>query len=175
MAKQRILPHGQAFTTLHGVLVAGSDPSLGAVGAPVKHIQTVTSQTMKPDGDRPAIALLAGGPPSPQTASFDVNDNDFSDRAVIILGDYEIVSQIDYLVAGTATLTAVAIAAAIDNLPEYNATSALTVVNITREPPLERVEFRVIHHGAVTNFDTLVPATGFMNPGAPLISAPTLT
>ena len=175
MSTQRILPLGQAFTTLHGVLTRGSDPSLGAIGAPVKHIQTVTSQTFQPAGNRAMIGLLAGGPPTVQTASFDVNDNDFTDRAVIILGDYELVSQIDYLVAGAAAGTATNIAAAINNLPGFTATPSTTAVTITREPALERVEFRVLHHGAVTNFDTLVPATGFMEPGTPAISAPTLT
>lgn len=174
MTTKRILPHGVAFTTLHGVLEYGSDPSDDRLQPPPKHLSTVTSQTMSPQGERDFIALVGPGYAA-QTASLVVADNDFSDRAVIILGDYELISNVDYLVGGGVVATATAIAAAIDLLPEFTAQGVGATVNITREPSMERVEFRVLHLGAVTNFTPLVPVDGWMDPGAPDVSPVVVT
>ena len=174
MAVKNAQVHGSAFTTLHGVLRHGSDPSRGEIGNPAKHIQTVTSQVVEFGLERGYNALLTGSP-TPQTASFLVASNVFTERAEILLGEYTLVSNIDYLVAGTTALTAAAISAAIDRLPGYTATPNGSTVDITREPPLAQVDFRVLHHGAVENFTTLVPAEGLMNPGAPVVGPPLLT
>lgn len=175
MTTQRILPHGSAFTTLHGVLTHGSDPSLGEVGNPVKHIQTVTTQALSPQGGRSFIALV-GGAKAAQSASFVVDDNDFSTGvATLVIGNYQIVSNIDYLPGATTDLTATSLAASLDRLPGYSVSSAGSTVTVLREPALEKVEFRILHLGTVMNFITLIPSNGFMDPGGPHVSPPILT
>ena len=175
MSTQRIAVHGPAFTTLHGVLTQGSDPSRGEPGNPIKHIETVTTQTMSPSGERSFVALI-GGAGTPQSATFIVDDNDFSTgRTVLVLGDFEIIANIDYLPGGSTALTATAIAAALNRLSGITASANVSTVTILREPALEKVEFRVLHHGTITNFITLIPSNGFMDRGAPSVVPPILT
>lgn len=176
MAVKRTLPLGEAYTTLHGVLEKGSDPSLGEIrGNPVKHIETVTRQNIRQDNGEDFIALIDGDY-SVQTAELEVADNDFTTgTAEIVLGEYTLISNVDYLVGGTTGATATNIAAAIDNLPQYSAIAAGSVVEITREPPLERVDFFVRHNGSITNFTNLVPDARLMDSGSPDVSPPILT
>lgn len=175
MTTERITAHGQAFTTLHGVLTHGSDPSRGESGNPVKHISTVTSQVLHHQGHRDIQGLRAGAY-TPQTASFEVVDNDFSTGvATLLLGDYEIKSNLDYLPGVDAAATAAVIATAIGRIPEFTASALLAVVSITREPPMDRVEFRVLFQGTVVNFTSVTPENGWMEQGAPTVSPPTIT
>lgn len=176
MAIQRILPHGQAYTTLHGVLREGSDPSRGAAGTPAKHLSTVTTQLFDVEGRRDASGLLGGGPPwTALTCSLTVADNDFTNRAEIILGNYVLISNIDYAIGGGVAATATNIAAAISLLPEFSASALGAVVSISYGPTLSQVDFRVRHSAAIYNFTTLVPDTGIMTLGAPIILPPTIT
>jgi hypothetical protein len=104
-----------------------------------------------------------------------IANNAFADRVVIIIGPYEVISNIDYAIGVDEDATAVNLAASISNLPGFTATAVLHTVTIRYwGPGFEPVAFRVVHTGTATNFDPVNPATGFLAPGLPIIAAPVI-
>jgi hypothetical protein len=113
---------------------------------------------------------------SKASATLDVVSNTFTDPAVLILGDYKLVSGVHYAVGGSLALTAAAIAAAIDNLAEFEATSALAQVTINSARTGSGgwdIPFEAYYEGTVVNF-TLTPNSGEMTDGEPARSSITL-
>ena len=162
-----------SFTTLLGVVQAGQ-PDKGEPFNATALRTTALSQDIVV-GRHTQKGLITGNPPAAQTASFTVASNNFgTGRAVIRLGDYQIVAGVDYIPGAGVNATATAVAAAIDALPEFSAAAVVAAVNITYAG-MGRVEFRAFHYGVVTNFTPLVPTTGYMTFGTPAIAAPTFT
>lgn len=177
MSEKKVLPKGQAFTTLHGLYTKGSNPSKGEAGNPDVHIATFTRQNFQPEGEPLVIAgparledqLLEGS-----TGTLTVADNDFSVRAVIILGQFRLTSGVDFAIGGSTAATATNIAASISQLFGFTAVANASDVEIAFDASLSRVTFRTFSVGDVNNF-SLVPTDGFLEPGAPRIQTPVLT
>ena len=174
---------GNHPTILVGTLQYGSDPSHNnsVFQAPPRLREAITYQPINTNWDGGVHANHVNGSflgaIAPKTADVTVDDNDFSTGvALLILGDFELASNVDYAIGGSTTLTAVNIAAAITGLPGFSATNVGAVITIEFSTgPASEVEFRVSHRGTVTNFTPLDPTTGFMDNGAPAVSAPVLT
>lgn len=174
MATEKVTTCGPAVTVLVGVLEHGSDPSRGESGNPAKLRSTVRSQTFNKGGK--LVQGLLTGTVGKQSASFEVVNNDFATgRAVIRLGDYQVISGMDYQPGADVGATATNIAAAISALPGFTATANVAEVTINYSTPVGDVTFEVLHLGTVANFGTVTPSTGFMTPGGPNIGAPGLT
>jgi len=102
------------------------------------------------------------------TGSFDVADNDFTTGWVeLILGDFRLINGFEYTPAALDTDTAIALTAAISALEGFSATVLGTVVTVTHSNTMGEVEFRAVHRGTKTNFDTFVPNTGYLGTGDP--------
>jgi hypothetical protein len=117
--------------------------------------------------------LLQGAPGAPHVGTLTVANNTFTVAAEIILGDYVLVSNLDYIPGALVANTATNITAAINNLVGFTATVLGPVVTINYSR-MARVPFLVRHYGAVTNF-TVTPTTGWLTEGAPAIGPPALT
>ena len=184
MATKKVRPHGPEFVVLVGHHPYGADPSHNnpVFQAPPPTRQAIGYQAVNThyDGGVHAThvnARMGGAPPhTVQTASLTVADNDFTTGiARLVLGDYVLLSNIDYVVGGTVNATATNLAAAINNLPEFEATANLADVDIEYHVgAANEVEFKVFHEGTKTNFTPLTPADGFMAKGEPSVSAPRL-
>lgn len=167
---------GQAFRVAVANLAEGGNPDQGHNATKVRSgfaYQNILTRA----GGMGTNALIAGTPLGPQTASLTVADNDFTTgRALLYLGEYTLIPHVDYTPGAGVNATATALAAAIDLLPQYTAQAVGAVVSITSTlQPVEQVVFRVGYEGTIENFTPLVPATGYMAPGNPRISAPVLS
>ena len=106
----------------------------------------------------------------PETCSLLVNNNDFSGgRVEIILGDYHVISGVDFEVGLSAIATAGNIAAAITNLTGFTAindgTATVTIGFDIGTAYI--VDFSVNQYGTVVNLTTITPADGGMALGSP--------
>jgi len=113
----------------------------------------------------------------PSLGTLQVANNDFTTgRAVIVLGNFRLISNIDFITGGAPALTAIAIAAAIERLPGYDAVAVGpgVVIGYTAGPA-DEIDFKVEHYGTITNFTPLVPADGQLAQGSPDIEPPRLT
>lgn len=118
---------------------------------------------------------ITGQPNTPANGTITVANNDFSTgRARIQLGDWDLLSGVDFQQGALAANTASLIAAAIAALPGFGATANGAVVTVTYVNTIADIDFRVWHYGTITNF-TLSPTTGLLNFGVPAISGPTFT
>jgi len=107
---------------------------------------------------------------SPATGSFTVNDNDFSTgRAEIILGDWSVVSNVDFYPGAGVALTAANIVTAINAVvPGFRADRVGAVVTVYYDDgSANDVDFRVVHHGEKVNFNALSPSNGLLQAGNP--------
>jgi len=170
---------GAAFRTLVGIYPYATDPSSSKVfdhPAPLR--QTVTVGTILSAGatkTTPGQLGLVGGVVSPQIGTIEVADNNFASRAELVLGEYHLLVNVDFMVGAAAADTAVALAAVINTLPGFAASALLAVVSVQYEgSSTDDVELRALHYGAVENF-VLTPDTGLMAKGSPSVVSPTLT
>lgn len=113
--------------------------------------------------------------PVAATGTVEVVDNDFTASATLYLGPYVITSNVDYTPGGTTDLTATALAAAIDALPEFAAVAVGSLVTITGPfgPTGNDLRFEDIYAGVVANF-TLAPTDGSLTSGEPFIGPPNI-
>lgn len=114
---------------------------------------------------------------SPATGTFTVSDNNFgTGRSVLVIGNFRLISNVDFVPGGGAAATATVIAASINRLQGYEATAlgADVTVNYT-SGPADEISFRGEHYGTVTNFDSFVPDNGYLDTGSPDIQPPVLT
>ena len=104
-----------------------------------------------------------------------VADNDFTDPATLSIGDYVLISGEDYAAGATTALTAVALGAAIDTLPEFSAAVVGSTVTVSGPfgPSGNDLLFEAVYRGSVQNF-TLDPTDGFLDGAEPTIGPPTL-
>lgn len=94
-------------------------------------------------------------PPQRPTGIVEVTDNGFQGTfASLYIGPYEIVSNRDYVVGGGAGATATNIAAAISNLPGYDAIAAGAVITVEGPEGAvgDRLRFRAAYRGGAKNF-----------------------
>lgn len=106
-------------------------------------------------------------------AEVTVDDNDFSAGAVIRIGEFELIANIDFVEGASSTDTASAIAAAISNLPGYSATNVGPIVTVVGKKGAQGKadRFEVQGFGAVNNFSDV----SVFNGGSPEIGAPEIT
>ena len=99
----------------------------------------------------------AAGDLARATATFTVADNDFSGGAEIVIGEFKLVAEIDFVIAGTAAGTATNIANAVDNLPGYDGTAVGADVTIDGRKGAQgnADRFIVKAFGIVDNFTVL--------------------
>ena len=180
------------FTLLVANLRGGSDPSRGEIGNPVKQRIGFTQQLIPQipregyhitDGDfkQPGIHTNQGlltytDSPVPVggTATIVVVDNTFTIGTALWIGQFELLSNEDYLVGGTTALTAVALAAAIDALPGFTApVPGASTITVTGPFGIDGNDTRLeaVFTGAVANF-TLTPDDGTFDGAEPTIGPP---
>lgn len=165
MAKRYIQPP-------YSTRVANFTRPAGVDGRPTKSRIGFTQQTSV-EGGKPGVNL-ATGLPSASTASIVVADNDFSAVAKLTLGDFTLVSGVQYAVGASTALTAVNLAAAINNLPGFTAPvpGASTISVSGPNGPFE-VALTALYGGAITNF-TLTPDSGVFTVGGPAFGPPAI-
>jgi len=156
------------------ILVANLSGQFDGNGKPIPTRMGFTQQLVNNNPNQLQMGLLTGAP-APATATIVVIDNDFTTGAAkLTIGEFELESGIHYTPGGTLNATAIALAAAINNLPEYTAPipGAATVdVSGPTGPDGGFIEFDVYYEGTKTNF-TLAPTTGFFDDGAPVVGSP---
>lgn len=101
-----------------------------------------------------ALNRVSTDTPARALAEVTVGDNDFSEGAQIIIGEYTLVAGVDFAIGGTAGDTATNIADAIDNLPGYDGTAvgADITVDGRKGPQGNADRFEPKSFGAVDNF-----------------------
>lgn len=105
----------------------------------------------------------------PETSTFTVADNDFSTgRVEILLGNYSLVSGIDYAVGVLAADTAANIVTAINGLLEFFASRVGADVTVQyADGSANVVTFEIRHYGTVLNITPMDPENGSMALGSP--------
>jgi len=176
--------HGPpAFRMLVRTYPSGTDPSASPPVLPTPLRNTVMSGPIHFNGNAQIqigrFEVDPGGPPpiAPEFGRVVVDNNDFSTgRAVILLGNYKLISNIDFIPGAGVNATAVALAAAINNLPGYIGTPIGAAVQIDyHSGPSDQITWGVRHYGSITNFTPVIPATGEMAVGWPRVGPPLLT
>lgn len=179
------------YTLLVANLSGGSDPSKGVAGNPnrirsgfqFQHFPEVQRQAntrgSEPDPSTPGVDTKMGlmdytAAPVPvaATATIVVADNDFTLPATLNIGQYTLVSGTDFTPGGSTALTATALAAVINALPEFSApVPAASTITVTgpEGPDGNLILLEAIFEGAVANY-TL---TGFSG-AEPTIGPPTI-
>lgn len=154
-------------------VVGVTDPGQPVLGIPASvRINTHEDQNITIGRQVFRRALLQGAA-ALSTGTLTVANNNFAASAEIILGDYTLVSGVDYIPGVAVGNTATNIAAAINNLTDFTASALAAVVTINYGK-IARVPFLVRHYGTVTNFTT-TPTSGWLTPGGPSIGPPILT
>jgi len=167
---------------LVGTTPRAFDPTLpGVLGSPIKDRSTVTITPILMDGGRGVVGRLTpvvpGVTPTMSTGTITVADNDFTTgSAEVILGDYHLLSYIDFQPAVLLADTAIALAAAINRFPGFRASISAPGVIVVRgmNGDDDQVAFEVRHFGTHTNF-TLSPTSGFFTVGSPVLGPPVLS
>ena len=175
------------YDMLVGHQSRGTFPDSGSLGINNKDVvirRRFQQQQIKSVVTGSVISTVPGGKLNTEggflvaKATFTVADNDFSGGAEIVIGDFELVPDVDFTVGGTVNATAVNIAASISNLPGYSATApGAGVVSVNgKKGPQGFVEpFSVTPLGAIDNFSAVDPVLGFFTQGEPAIGPPGLT
>ena len=167
---------------LVGTTPRAFDPTLpGVLGSPLKNRSTVTITPILMSGGRGVVGRLTpvvpGVTPNAATGMITVVDNDFTTgSAEVILGDYHLLSYIDFYPDAILANTAIALAAAINRFPGFRASiSAPGVVLVRGEPgDDDQIVFEARYFGTKTNF-ALSPTSGFFTVGSPVLGPPVLS
>lgn len=175
------------FQMLVANLSSGTYPDLGATGIQLSDVMIrngFTRQQVMRKGkgtsdvgrfrELTTVVDRSGGTgPTAATASLEVDDNDFSGGAIIIVGPFTLVSGIDFVPGADTTATASNIATAISRLPVYSAVNAVAVVNVTGRKGIQGNfdRFEAQSYGIVDNF---ISITGFAN-GEPALEGPAIS
>lgn len=172
-----IVEHGKSFRTLIGVYPYGTDQSSSdTFNQPNALRETMTIGVVQSGGKTiPEQMQLNGHTVAAQTGTITVANNTFTDLAEIILGGYRLLANVDFVPGVGVNDTAIALAATINQLSGFSATSNAALVLVSYEGgSASDVDFRAMHYGAVTNF-TLNPTSGLLTKGSPQVSAPIIT
>jgi len=178
MIRYRI-QQGKAFGTLIGIYPYGTDQGSSDVfNQPAAIRQTMTvSVTHTPNHNVGMTFSRMGlnGAVAGQTGTITVVSNDFSDPAEILLGDYRILSNVDWVPGVGINATATSVAAAINRFPGFIASANGAVVSVLYEGASSAdVDFLPLYHGEITNF-TFAPNLRLMTKGSPQADAPLVT
>jgi len=135
-----------------------------------------TDQAISDNFGKTRNAYLDGSnPPTQITCDIEVIDNDFTTgRADLKLDKYTVRSGLEWTPGGSLALSATALAAAIDNLPEFSASAIGAVITVLGPTGPHKLEFSVLYRGSKTNF-TMTPNSGYMTPGEPVMDGPEIT
>ena len=157
----------------------GRDPAVpGLLGMPTPLINTVRFGIIGGEGGKSYHGNMQPGPAGVALSNgqFTVANNDFTTGlAVLVLGEYLIRSNIDFIPGVGVAATATAVAAAINRLPGFSASALGAVVTVEWGGTIDEVDFYATHYGTITNFTPLIPNNGRMAMGRPAIAAPELT
>jgi len=183
---KRAVTAQRPFTMIVAALRQGSDPSLGPAGNPQIQIETYRRQSFPeipgrgPEafyqgirGTTTRTGLLANpaGTPQNATATIVVASNAFLGPTSILLGEFVLTSDEDFVVGAGVNPTAANIATAIDALPGYSAAALLAAVTVTGPVGLIGNEILLDATGVSPGNFTLTPFAG----AEPLIGAPAIT
>jgi hypothetical protein len=104
-----------------------------------------------------------------------VASNVFTSAATLYLGDYVLTSNEDFTPGGTTDLTATALGAVIDALPDFSATVLASTITIKGPFGVNgnNQRFSAVYRGTVRNY-TLTPTDGFLTGGEPVLGPPTI-
>jgi len=165
------------FKMLLNTYPYGTDPAVpGVLGRPRPNRKTVTQGPILSDagalGNGMMITPNTG--PVQATGSFKVADNTFPGTAELIMGDYRLINNFDYLIGAAAADTATNIAAAISRVPGFSATALVDVVTVNYIHAADDTEFRAIQHSTVLSF-TLFTGNGYLTKGVPVAGPPVFT
>ncbi len=115
------------------------------------------------------------------SAVLTVASNNFATgTAIIKIGDYELVSGVDYLVGANPNATATNISVALAAIPEASIVLAAPDVQVLWEHP-GRIRLEVVHLGTITNFTLSglgadpINRTGLLNDLGVTVAPPILT
>ena len=173
---RRASEHGWPFTVLVGTFAVPTEPD-GNAGMPAPLRSTVTSEVIHVGG-KAFVGRIYHNPDIPiagAAAQFEVLNNSFAFPSSLILGDYELVSNVDFVVGVGVNDTAANIATAIGRLPGYEALSGGAVVTVFYDAGArDVVELRARNFGVVANFGNFVTAqnTDALFPGNPGYASP---
>lgn len=180
----RLLCNQPAFTMLVANIQGGSDPGRGTPTIKLRkgfrqQIFTeipVSAGISKSNGASPGVSSRLGlltGTPTGVNVTVTVDDNDFTYPAVLFIGDYVLTSGEDYIVGGTTSDTATALAAAIDGCTKFTATAIGSAVQITgpANPNVNNQMFLARYEGSIANF-TLSETTGWFTGASPVLGPP---
>jgi len=128
-------------------------------------------QVARSADNRNSIGLLSGAPAF-STAVITVDDNDFTDQAILKIGEFTLRSGLEWVVGMDADTTAANMALAINRLPGFTASSVAADVNINGPQSLNSGECVLVaqYRGAILNF-TLSPSNGFFTAGGQTFGA----
>lgn len=185
----RLVTASRPFTILVANLEGSGDPSRGRNPTKLRtgfrsqllsEIARQSDESKVGDPQAPGIRVLQGllawttpGVPIVSTGDITVTSNDFTDAATLYLGPYTVTSNEDFTPGGSTALTAVALALAIDALPQFTASAVGSTVTLTGPvgPNGNFTRFSEEYRGAVANY-TLSPAVGYLAGAEPVIGAP---
>jgi hypothetical protein len=176
MSHKKVTAQGAPFNLLVGTHPYGSQPNTN-VNAPFVR-KTVTTQVIQTDKDavntNARMGLSGWGIDTPAYGSLTVLDNDFSTGEVIIqLGNYQLISYIDFQPGVSVNATATAIASAISRLPGYSANAGGAVVVVIYDVgTADQIEFTVLQLGSKVNLGNLTPNNGLLAVGSPCVQPP---
>jgi hypothetical protein len=170
------------FTMLIANLKQGSDPSLGTVGNPVKMRSTCTFQLCPeiagrgPVTDSAGLSTLRGnitypssGGPVASSGKVTVATVAFAGPTTLILGQYRLTTDEDFVVDASTSTTATNLAAAIDALPGYTGSASTDDVNITGPVGPDGNEIAFKMDGISPYNFTLDPPEGHLEGAEPVI------
>jgi hypothetical protein len=157
---------------------AGTDPSERANPRPIRN--TVTTEVALVDGGHQVLNANIRQDVwglAPEMGSFTVLDNDFSTGSVsLTLGDYQLISYVDFTPGATVHDTALAISASITKLPGFSASVVGAVVSVIYDTgTADIVEFSVLQLGQKVNLGNFTPNNGYLAVGSPSIQPPIIT
>jgi len=191
----KVISAQRAFTMLVGTLRQGSDPSLGPAGNPDVTRSTATMQYM------PEVAVR-GGPrtvslnndarglttyrgnllepsglgPQNSTGTVQLTSVAFDGPTSLILGQYTLTTDEDFVVTAAVASTTANLTTAINSLPDYSAVDdGVDTITITGPVGLTGnvIEFRAA--GVSPYHFTLAPADGSLDGAEPTIGPWTFT
>jgi hypothetical protein len=171
---------GKPITVIVGTLAAGSDPSRGEVGNPVKTRSTFTYQNITAVGHsgwtgRGFNQRISAAAQAAATGSITIGALVATAQDTVLLGDYELIEGVHWAIAGSEALTAINIAAAISNLTGFSAEvngGDDTQVDVAGPVGPSKVELKLTTRSGNL---TVSPTDGYMSHGDPSISAPVIT
>lgn len=187
----RLTTAPKKFTLLVANLAGGGDPSRGVNPTKIRtgfelqvlgEIPREANESRVGDPQTPGLRSQTGllidtvaGVPVRSTGTILVADNDFTNPAILQLGPYTITSGEDFTVGGSTALTAAALAAAIDALPQFSASAVLSTVTVSGPfgPNGNTTHFEAVYRGAIENY-TLTPSSDFLADAEPYIGPATI-